>query len=916
MSILFISHSSGDREVTLEVAKQLRKAGHESFFLDIDPDRGIEAGQQWERELYNNVRACRAVIVLWSDAWAASSWCFAEAALARMHGKTLITLRVDPDGTKRMPSILKIEQNADARTDRERGFKELISGLEQAGIRGGSERDWKPSDPPYPGLATFTAGQASIYFGRSKDTRAALDRLESQRRVGSPRLLLVLGPSGSGKSSMLRAGVLPQLTRAPTEWRIIGPFRPDREPLTNLALALADAFEGKRREIEARLRASGDLVEVIRDLTLDGARERREATPLIVIDQLEEALTGNAAANASFLGLLGDALAHENGPLAIATLRSDFLATLQQSPTLGRIEPKLSPLGPLRAEDLRDIIEGPARLGRIDVEPRLTKLLADAVDGPAALPLLAFTLRKLWDLHHEKKKLTVEQYREFDGLAGAVAEDAEQLFRKACREAKVENPEAVLRRAFLELARPREDGGGFTRRPAKRKDFAPQAPALLEHFVKGRLLVARAELAEQTSDDPAPRAAAAGDTVYEVAHEAIFDAWERLRGWLEDAGGDLYRRRRLERAVGEWLESGRRADFLWSDERAMETRAALDRLGVRPPAAAAEFLGPTRRAEMEQLLADPATPHATRQTIGARLQILGDDRPGVGLDAEGVPAPAWCAIAGGTVTSYFEGANIATYFHGYEAGSYNDALPPGHREIEEVERPLQPASPEREGAEPEGYFGDGESQHGIRVTLGAYDIAKTPVTWRQFAAFTGADDYASDEWWEGLARPNQPLARPAQLSDNEPVTSLTWFEATAFTRWLSARRGEEVHLPSVWEWELAARGSDDSRRYPWGDEWDPRHANTIENGLGRATAVGLYPAGASPAGVLDMSGNVWEWCIGAAESGEVTLRADLARAIRGGSWNHVHGNAATDHHNQDPPAQRYFHLGFRLLRRR
>jgi formylglycine-generating enzyme required for sulfatase activity len=99
---------------------------------------------------------------------------------------------------------------------------------------------------------------------------------------------------------------------------------------------------------------------------------------------------------------------------------------------------------------------------------------------------------------------------------------------------------------------------------------------------------------------------------------------------------------------------------------------------------------------------------------------------------------------------------------------------------------------------------------------------------------------------------------PDYLLSNHPRVNVTWYEASAFCRWLSLKLRKEVRLPSEAEWEKAARG-EDGRTYPWGEDFDAAKCNTRETGLGQPTAVGMYPAGASPCGALDMSGNVWEW---------------------------------------------------------
>jgi hypothetical protein len=138
----------------------------------------------------------------------------------------------------------------------------------------------------------------------------------------------------------------------------------------------------------------------------------------------------------------------------------------------------------------------------------------------------------------------------------------------------------------------------------------------------------------------------------------------------------------------------------------------------------------------------------------------------------------------------------------------------------------------------------------------------------------------------GLARTISeacPVAQHGPL-DNHPAANVSWYDAVAFCQWLSVRSGHQVRLPTEWEWQQAATGGDPANKYPWGAEWDSRCANTNESSLNRTTAVGMYPHGASSVGALDLSGNVWEWCVkeyGAPE--RVGLTGTAPRAVRGGS---------------------------------
>jgi formylglycine-generating enzyme required for sulfatase activity len=151
--------------------------------------------------------------------------------------------------------------------------------------------------------------------------------------------------------------------------------------------------------------------------------------------------------------------------------------------------------------------------------------------------------------------------------------------------------------------------------------------------------------------------------------------------------------------------------------------------------------------------------------------------------------------------------------------------------------------------------------------------------------------------------------------DNHPAETVSWYDAVAFCRWLSARLGYEVRLPTEWEWQQAATGGDPAREYPWGADWDTAYANTWESGLSRTIAVGLYPQGASPVGALDMSGNVDEWCLNEHDDPQRTGLSGMARrVVRGGSWSLGQVDARASSRLDNAPDLRNDNVGLRVVR--
>jgi len=205
------------------------------------------------------------------------------------------------------------------------------------------------------------------------------------------------------------------------------------------------------------------------------------------------------------------------------------------------------------------------------------------------------------------------------------------------------------------------------------------------------------------------------------------------------------------------------------------------------------------------------------------------------------------------------------------------------------------------------------------IELPRFFLARYPITNAQYQSFIDAGGYAEAPWWQDLERPKLEESRWRQ--PNRPRTDVDWYEATAFCRWLSAQICYEIRLPDEREWERAAAGSE-GREFPWGRGYRPGHANVDEKGasdgpwyLAQTTAVGIYPQGASEEGVLDLSGNVWEWCRNKYENPE-QVAVDTSgepRVLRGGSWSDLPGFARASDRFRYPPDDRYGYFGFRVL---
>jgi formylglycine-generating enzyme required for sulfatase activity len=229
----------------------------------------------------------------------------------------------------------------------------------------------------------------------------------------------------------------------------------------------------------------------------------------------------------------------------------------------------------------------------------------------------------------------------------------------------------------------------------------------------------------------------------------------------------------------------------------------------------------------------------------------------------------------------------------------------------------------------DGRFDRERPQH--TVALPGYAIAKYPVTVGEFRAFVDAGGYQSGRYWtvagwewcqaEGRTRPDYWDDEGWAGDDRLPVVGVSWYEATAYCRWLSEATGRTYRLPSEAEWEKAARGTD-GRLYPWGDVFDASYCNTRAGGMERTTPVGQYsPSGDSPHGCVDMVGNVSEWTLSrfnpypyAADDGRDDPEGDVERATRGGSWHSPDFRARATSRGMNDPFFTDNDLGFRCAR--
>ena len=540
MARIFISHSSLDDEAAARMKGWLGSQGFETTFLDFDKASGIPPGADWEKTLYREVEQSQAVIVIQTPNWLASKWCFAEFTQARALGKAIFLVIETPTGDAQIsPDI----QTLNLLSDREGGLERLSREIVRIALDAQGGFNWDATRPPFPGLLAFQEEDAAIYFGRDDDIRRLIERLEARRAQGGAKLVALLGSSGSGKSSLLRAGVIPRLKRAGRNWVVTPAMRPRLHPIDALAVALAGASgpDTDWRKLKDSLlgpdpeRALADLANDLRVKAGAG-----EAEILIPIDQGEE-LFGVADPDEAkrFFEILTHALSDSLPYMAVIAIRSDFLGQLQSAATLTARFEEFS-LGPMPLARVPQIIQGPAKVAGVNVEEAFVQQAARDAATEDALPLLAFALRELWD-RSPNKSLSLEGYKALGDEKGGLT-PLENAVREAAdavlAEAKPADDELMaLREAFVPAMVRVNDQGEYVRRPARLDELPPKARPLLERLAKARLLIVRQD----------------GDArVVEVAHEALLRKWPLLRSWLDAARVFLIGKQQLEQDLRDW----------------------------------------------------------------------------------------------------------------------------------------------------------------------------------------------------------------------------------------------------------------------------------------------------------------------------------------------------------------------------
>jgi len=642
---IFISHSFADNAKAAALRDWLAENGWDYVFLDVDPQRGLAAGELWEQALHMAVRRCEAVLFLVTRAWLDSEFCQAEFNLARHLDKRLFGVLIEDIPRSHLPPSLATWQLVSlvpsGRGDATRlgttlpGTGEKVSvdffekGLNQ--LRIGLERtgqdvrffDWPPqNDPersPYPGLRPLEAADAGIFFGRDALVVETLSRIQAIKNAEAPRLLVLLGASGVGKSSLLRAGLLPHLARDDRNYLPLGVVRPSGPSGETLLQSLEAALEAQglgmpRFDIQKAITGGAQTLRpLLQELVTEalkslGDPEAKPPTLVLAIDQGEEFfLEKDTKESDQLLALLQELTAADDPALLVLmTIRSDAFEQLQNTPVLEKIPVQVQHLPPLPLTNYRQVIEGPAARRQpkpLEIEPKLIEVLLDDIGedgGRDALPLLAFTMEQLYRKYGASQgRLELGSYEQLGGIKGSINAAINNAFKAANNDSSIPRDEdarlKLLRRGMIPwLAGIDPDTHNPRRQRARQSDIPKEALPLIGLLVEQRLLF---KDADQNTGEP----------TIEVANELLLRQWNELQNWLKEDAAALINLEIVKRDARTWITAGdelKDSLLIHRGERLKDAQELLLRPDFKEllGTVGCEYLDACRRREREQFL--------------------------------------------------------------------------------------------------------------------------------------------------------------------------------------------------------------------------------------------------------------------------------------------------------------------------
>lgn len=883
----FLSHHFPDRALAERVKVALERKGSSVFYAPAS----LRAGGYWQEVLAEEIAKSDAFILLIGPSgigdWQVPEYYEAQSRSVKERSFPLVLVLLKDQAAPGLAFLRQFNWIVTPDPASEACLARLIEVAE--GKTASPGELWRYTTP-YRGLTSMKAEDSDYFFGRGRETVEVLNTLASAPH----KLPVLLGNSGVGKSSLAQAGVLAALARQswPETAGDVGPWpaafansrqwcfltlRPGTEPVTALVETFMDIWQFDASD-PARIRRRNEWVDLLLhddkrtnfaellDATERRQKELNRAKPpgfFLYIDQGEELyVRSEERQRRRFSELLATGLGDPR-LRALMSIRSDFLGALQNDAPLFDAHHKID-VPALRQAQLRDVVSRPAALlsARFETDHLAADIARCTAEESAkdagALPLLSYLLDDMWSQMIKRADGVLRLPPTAMELGGVLAERADAFLGQ-----HPQSEDALRRLLTLKLATVREDGEP-TRRRALRSEFTNEEWRLVS------------ELADHPNRLLVTAAPEVGETYAEVAHEAIFRRWEKLKEWIA-----------AEREFLIWktgLESDRRA---W-DATAAATKTDALLMGVKLAQAQGwlvarrqDLSDPDRQfieQSVEREVKDRAQREGQRRRIRQMAALVGVLICGIG--------------AGFALTNrdYLQARAVTLYeavFPRTLSTAEERALKPGQTFKECAHCPemvMVPAGQFMMGSpkEEKGHQAVEEPRHLVTIAqpiaVGRFEI--TSEEWDACVLLGGCTWSAPETGW-GRGR--------------RPVMNVNWDDAQQYVTWLSRRTGKHYRLLSESEWEYAARAGSD-KAYSWGDEIGKNNANC--NGCGsewdfkQSAPVGSFAP--NTFGLHDMHGNVFEWtqdCFhnnynGAPPDGSAwEASGDCSRrVVRGGSW--------------------------------
>ena len=912
---IFLSYSRNNRDAAVALRLELEKSGF-SVFRDED---AIRVGERWLTRLQEALDECSAFVLLVGRD-GIQRWIGAEVEVALIRNLSphddvqrlpIYPLLLPEGDIGRLPPFLRLFQTLPWQAEQPLPQALLDAIRDRLDLL---DTRVRVEGCPFLGLNAFQRKHAHLFFGRREETLRALKLIGDQLQTNPEglqgnsahfnRWLQIEGNSGSGKSSLVNAGMLPLIEQGAfwartgySQWRIIGHMMPGVKPLTMLAEQLTRVFPQKDMPqwCEALNKDANALSFALRP-------EKKDDTAfLLVIDQFEELLTlADTSERKQLDSVLSVALQDPECPFfLVSTVRIDFLDRFELLPRLSELYNQLCGrylLKTISATGLREAIEQPAALAGLDVTEVTTAMLSDARDEIGALPLVENALHYLWE-QRKGNRLSGELYRTQGELAGLLEKQADALLNSMETKSRKGALELLLR-----LTRINEAGSHTRQRVAldEARDIAGLGDIAHGQAVIDHLAGRRSPQQPGSSAYGGLRLIVVGQEdnhgggYVDLIHETLVRAcgkdektgkpigyWQTLYAYIDANRDRDIHRQQLEFQTEKWRQSrgpGRWWHLAgWRDLRLYRQ------------------LRPSKRSPASQFL------FWSRWSARGSLLLL-------------------AALAAFVGESY-----LWTHKHELPVDYMlmQQRFRFGYNPLPKLEPIPEPSGPFKIGEYDDEFMQGIEQQYHqysgfppTEVRIDApFTLGQTEVTYEQF------DYYVWLQQRAGESDKNFPTTAKGGRGQH-PVVNVTWYEADAYAQWLGEQTKQTCRLPTEAEWEYAARAST-TTAYPWGDDIGNNQANCdgCESPWDNNQTAPVRSFQPNDFGLYDTSGNVWEWtcsrwqeqfngdeqgCIAEEKSAE-------SRVVRGGSWfgNPAFARSAARYYHH--PGFRGVNFGFRVL---